>query len=526
MFIQYKNNICLSFTLIFLVLVVSACGGSSSVSSTEGDCKSSIIDECGSQDPAPEPNQEMVDAPDVFLFNPKHDVAPGSFVTSELVTISGIDTTLPISIEGGEYAINEGTFTDTSSTVENGDSLQVRLIASSKRNWTDKAALTVGDYSTVFKTVTKLPQIGVNLNGAIQNYTGKTKETIDQLNSEWARGFLDYFFFFDDDPTPPYRLNNSPKLSNIAELKAQGYKIIINIKWGFKNPDRNMPDPDEAIMDTYKSNLSELYDRFWRHADIIVVGNEPIIESPGNAPSNAPNLERFYEQMLQATVAYRAGSEKKNMPIYLGAFNRLDDVAFQSASDGLLELARATPEVEGVDLHIHHIDSDFGEMKRSIEYALDRIRSDQKIISTEFSAMRYYKQHTSDQIDAEFAGAYGIDPNWEVHEYLNDLLARQASGAGISRQQWIDFVTAHPWYDSMLNDYFSKAFDVFMDTASGQFELATYGVWQQFGAQQIFDENTSPWILNGIILSRTVRKNADGTFSFNKYLHKDFDLWR
>ena len=367
-----------------------------------------------------------------------------------------------------------------------------------------------------------LPKIGFNLNGAIQDYTGATKTTIDQLERIWARGFLDYFFFFDNDADYPNRLNNSPKLSNIAALKEQDYQTIISIKWDFKNPARTMPEPGSPRMAEFKSNLIALYDKIWQNVDIIVVGNEPFIESPGTVPSTALHLVSFYEEMLKATIEYRAGTTRPTTPIYLGAFNRLDNANFQNASNGLLQLAEATPEVAGVDLHIHHADTDFDEMRISLNYALDRIREDQKIISTEFSAVRHFVTHTNDFIEPNFAQQYGIDPTWKIYRYLDSILSKQAVGNGITREEWLDFVDAHPWYGDVQNGYLADAFDVFMETAPGQFELATYGVRQQFGPKQTFGSDTFPWILNGIIVNRTVQENPDGTFAFNKYLHQDF----
>lgn len=505
--------------IVTLVLVLQACGGGSDSGS---DCDTSNAERCTMPEPEPEPEPAPDTSPDTFSFSPRQDVEPGTVVTSEVVIVTGINTAISVSVVGGEYAVNDGAFTNVTATVENNDSIKIRLTTSTKRNWTDEAVLTIGDYSATFNAVTILPQLGFNLNGAPEDYTGAMKTTIDQLDSEWARGFLDYFFFFDNDPTPGWRLNNSPKLSSIAALKAQGYKTIINIKWNFKNPARSMPAPDGTLIEKYKNNLAELYDRFWENADIIVVGNEPFIESPGDAPSTAYHLVTFYEQMLKATIEYRAASSKPNMPIYLGAFNRLDDSAFQDASNGLLELAKSYQEVEGVDLHIHHLDPGFGEMTRSIEYVLGRIREDQKIISTEFSAMRFLKTHTSDIIDAEFAQEYGINPAWKIHEYINDLLQKHNNGTAITRQQWLDFVTAHPWYDNLQNDYLLNAFNIFMDTAPGQFELATYTARLNFPLKKVFDETTDPWLLNGIIVNRMVQPNADGTFAFNKYLHEDF----
>ena len=523
--------------LLALVLSLGACGGddnnhasSSSVSSSAASSSSitsssSAISNSSSSDSNSSADAASDTSPDEFSFTPQRDVELNSIVISNAVTVTGINVATPISVLNGEYAINDGAFTSSAGTIQNNDSVRVRLSTGSTKKFASSAVLTIGDMEAAFATVNEGPSLGFNLNGAIENYTGPTKTTIDQLNSRWARGFLDYFFFFDKDNDYPNRLNNSPKLSNIAELKAQGYQTIISIKWDFKNPARNMPPPG-PLMDTYKARLVELYDKIWDNVDVIVVGNEPFIESPGAVPSTAFHLRNFYDEMLKTTIEYRAASSRPNTPIYLGAFNRLADSAFQNAANDLLQLARDTPEVTGVDLHIHHLDAGFDEMKTSVNYAKDRLRADQKFISTEFSPMRYWKTHNDDNINADFAQQYGVVPEWKVHEYLNDRLAKQAAGNGVTHAEWLDFVGSHPWYENLQNGYLTQAFNTFMETAPDQFELATYGVWQQFGNNATFDVGTDPWILNGIIVNRTVAPKADGTFELNKYYHLDFDRLR
>src|SRR5690606_10255545 len=122
------------------------------------------------------------------------------------------------------------------------------------------------------------------------------------------------------------------------------------------------------------------------------------------------------------TIDYRNNSNRKETPLFLGAFNRMDEPRFQKASEGLLALAKSTPEVAGIDLHIHHMDSDYVEMKNSIEFATARIRPEQRFISTEFSAMRYWRSKTPLALAADFVQKYRLPEHMKVYEYLDKVL--------------------------------------------------------------------------------------------------------
>ncbi len=68
--------------------------------------------------------------PDPIVFPAVSNAEPGSTVISASQTITGIDSSVPISITGGLYSINGGAFTSASGTVSNGSSVRVQEEAS------------------------------------------------------------------------------------------------------------------------------------------------------------------------------------------------------------------------------------------------------------------------------------------------------------------------------------------------------------------------------------------------------------
>lgn len=83
-------------------------------------------------------------SPDPFSFTAVTDAAVGAVVSSNAVTISGIEAATAISVSGGQYSINGGAFTAAAGTVSPGDSVVVRLTASGSNSTLAAATLAVG----------------------------------------------------------------------------------------------------------------------------------------------------------------------------------------------------------------------------------------------------------------------------------------------------------------------------------------------------------------------------------------------
>ncbi len=94
-------------------------------------------------------------APDAFTFVPQTGVPLSSVRTSNVVTIAGINTTVPVSVSGGTYSINGGTFVSTAGTIKAGDTLALRQVASANPSTTTSAVVSVSSYSTGFNVTTE-----------------------------------------------------------------------------------------------------------------------------------------------------------------------------------------------------------------------------------------------------------------------------------------------------------------------------------------------------------------------------------
>jgi len=94
--------------------------------------------------------------PNQFTFIDQTNIDINSLVISNQVTVAGINSASAISINGGEYSIDGGSYISNPSTIDNGQVVTVRLTASNNPDDVVNAILTIGGVSDTF-SVTTLP---------------------------------------------------------------------------------------------------------------------------------------------------------------------------------------------------------------------------------------------------------------------------------------------------------------------------------------------------------------------------------
>lgn len=149
---KINNKKCQSYILAsLLIFTVASCGSG------------------GSNEPTiepPTPIEPVTDTtPDSFTFSSQSDVELSTVITSDEITISGIDSAAEITISSGEYSINGADFTNAEGSINNGDKIQVRVTSPDEQLTASNAQLTIGGVSATFTVTTKaIPSFaGVNV---------------------------------------------------------------------------------------------------------------------------------------------------------------------------------------------------------------------------------------------------------------------------------------------------------------------------------------------------------------------------
>lgn len=130
-----------STSLVIFCLTLSACGGSSS----------------GDPGPGPGPVPGPIDTtPDEFSFPELEEQVPGETVTSETVTITGINSAAEVTIENGAYAIDvtdsddADQFVSEPGQIEENQTLTLQTTAPERPEETKEVTVTVGGVTGVF----------------------------------------------------------------------------------------------------------------------------------------------------------------------------------------------------------------------------------------------------------------------------------------------------------------------------------------------------------------------------------------
>lgn len=149
-----RKKFYLSAFLSFSLSVLTACSGGGG---GEGSDPLNAPDPDAQTPPAtdPDPSPPVADTtPDAFSFTAQTNVALATVIESNTITITGINSASPISITGGSYQIGSSGFTSVVGSVNNGDTVVVRLTSSSTESTAVTATLTVGGVTAYFNATT------------------------------------------------------------------------------------------------------------------------------------------------------------------------------------------------------------------------------------------------------------------------------------------------------------------------------------------------------------------------------------
>lgn len=92
--------------------------------------------------------------PDQFTFTDQTSVTPSTLTMSNIITITGIEYESPLSVSGGEYQLNGGTWTASSGVVNPSDTVRVRHTSSASGSTATNTTLTINGVTDTFTTTT------------------------------------------------------------------------------------------------------------------------------------------------------------------------------------------------------------------------------------------------------------------------------------------------------------------------------------------------------------------------------------
>jgi hypothetical protein len=344
--------------------------------------------------------------------------------------------------------------------------------------------------------------LGANYN---EHYEDLDYRELEEANAEWVRIFL---------PMP--QLDRQPAaehgaVKTILEAKARGYKTILTLKYPYNR--KPFPEAGGREFERQIGRTDAVLPLVMDKVDILVIGNEPFIES--RQQDWNPNFNAFYEGLAERVIAYRnehCGANCKTS-LYMGALNKLSNPKWQTAAtERWLQFVKETPELSGVTLHPHI--TAIEESKAFLDYILPRMRPEQKFIVTEFSLIWWWQKNMQRPVAPAFADKYEAPRNAQ-----NWQIVKAALETPFPKRQWDDFLQMSPWFENRKH-YLRNQMKIFRD--SGRLAVATYGFKQGSSMSSSWGPKKTPWLINSVFAPATVRKNADGTAQPNYAWIEDF----
>ncbi|MFC6066314.1 hypothetical protein [Streptomyces ochraceiscleroticus] len=344
--------------------------------------------------------------------------------------------------------------------------------------------------------------LGANFN---EDPDSVTFAELRELSASWLRGFV---------PMPEVGADASRQraVKKLLDAHRQGYGTVLSLKFPYNH--RALPRPDSPAMAAELDRVDKVLHAVLDSVDVLAIANEPFIESL-QQDRDSGALNTFYEKIAAHVIAYR----KKHFPsgcrtrLYMGALNFLDQPDKRTkATDRWLSFTRATPEIEGVDIHPHVAGP--GNVQAYLDYVLPRLRKEQKFLVTEFSLVKLWEQHLKDAVPAPYARRYGVSPDTRVWQVI-----KQAIEHPVPAEQWRDFLSMSPWFENHKH-FLRTQVGRFRDT--GRLAVATYGVTQAAAMAQDFGPDKQPWLLNSLYANRTVERPDGGLPAPNYGFFDDF----
>ena len=153
--------------------------------------------------------------PNAFTFTDQTDVSVSSTIASAAITVAGINAPATISVTGGTYDINSsGSFTSSSGTVNNGDTVRARHTSSGSNSTAVNTVVTIGGVSDTFTSTTVASGSGTTIFSDDFSGYSTTSTGASTQSALLGGGWTEFDYAADNG-----RIENSPAVGIMSGTK-------------------------------------------------------------------------------------------------------------------------------------------------------------------------------------------------------------------------------------------------------------------------------------------------------------------
>lgn len=364
-------------------------------------------------------------------------------------------------------------------------------------------------------------------------------------------------------PTMPANPQPNEAIGAHSHPRCQQIKIILTLKTDFKYNGMTIPaTKDNFVVDSIKELL--MLNNLGSYIDILVLGNEPMFETPGvgpfdpnNPPTNNPrcpttsnndcaeSYANFLTNLIDTVDSLKQTNSWNQMQIFTGALDRPGTSVAEGPCDycdivnRILTITASNDKVAGIDLHEHVLSLqnaavDLDYVNSQIEQ-LNPKHVTKSIISTEFSLVLLWQSALNVLNPAH-------PQLLSLCKQLNSMITKAAAGIAVGETTFKDYLDKQPWYPEPQNGYgwFAQFYCVFHKRPN--VAAVTYGLeeapqYPYNGDLLATDPNSDgncyagdlPWVMvpayDGTIFGTDMTPGSPsfGYFKRNPIVYPDFD---
>lgn len=377
-----------------------------------------------------------------------------------------------------------------------------------------------------FSLFTTIPvqaqELGANFN---ENLELVFPSQIERANVLWVRAFVNVMECLtisnniitgvDDDAINALELDS---LISATQLTVNGENIKLIFTFKFEFDDTFMGRVPEAgsteikyIYSAMKQILQK--DDLGTYVDILVVGNEPMWETPTD-DANVSRLTDFTNEALDYASFWKK-SGAWNYDIYVGALNRFAELSSNSIRNAILNIAKTNDIVVGLDLHPHMIGMD--ELGETFVALRETEGFTKDVIVTEFSLHRLFVDYQNTLLGT-WGTEHGYSSSLKMYQWVNSLLENSEAGENNSKDDFMSYFNAQSWYPQ---NWFTQCWDVFKKY---NVKAATYGFVRKLNAgYRISGTGSDMWVLNAYYNQALFGNDETGFWETNPMVYSEFN---
>ena len=372
----------------------------------------------------------------------------------------------------------------------------------------------------IFSKDVSAQSIGANYNEDIDTVDN---EIIKKSQVKWVRGFVNINRFFlnvKNEEIVGVRtqdIKNWKPIStflNVKKVKVKGEKVklILSLKLDFKNRKMGVPDLDTTEAEYLFKAITLFLEnkQVGDHLDILVLGNEPMWETP---IEDAEKYGLFLNELIDR-VSKLKKTNAWGFNIYIGALNKSSTTKNHPILKEVLKIAKSNTQVNGLDLHMHT--ASVGEIQKDLEFIRETNKINIPLISTEYSMVRAFDEHSKDELGS-IAKKYGYNEKLKLYELINIYTKKSSEGNPVNVEEFNEIINSFDWYEKKWFTAFYEAFKKY-HVSVGAYRLSSFPKTPS----HILKEDSPMWLINAIYQGEILGKDGLGFFNTNPLVYPEY----